>query len=303
MSKYYAVRRGKKTGIFKTWNECEAQIKGFSGAEYKSFLDLESAKKFLNEGSSRASNLQEDVLTNDSSALQVYIDGSYSRTQKKASYGCVFLNKGIIVGELSEVVTNGTEDLWNVTGEMNGAIAATEWAISQGYSSVVIYYDYEGIEKWYKGIWKTNKNATQFYKEKMLDYSNEINITFVKVKAHSGDYYNELADRLAKEAINKERNNDRHIVNTKLADSNLFFKELYKENIDEKDYGQVQFEIKEYILNDKIIGKIVKKVWKSEGYLMKELKGYNAAFNILENKIEIIFIKNNMEKIKKIIDI
>ena len=35
--KYYAVRKGKKTGIFQTWDECKLQVTGFSGAEYKRF--------------------------------------------------------------------------------------------------------------------------------------------------------------------------------------------------------------------------------------------------------------------------
>ena len=34
--KYYAVKQGVKPGIYKTWAECEAQTKGFSGAQYKS---------------------------------------------------------------------------------------------------------------------------------------------------------------------------------------------------------------------------------------------------------------------------
>ena len=32
---FYAVKAGRKTGVFTTWEECEIQVKGFSGAEYK----------------------------------------------------------------------------------------------------------------------------------------------------------------------------------------------------------------------------------------------------------------------------
>ena len=35
--KYYAVKKGKTLGIYKSWDECKAQVDGFSGAEYKSF--------------------------------------------------------------------------------------------------------------------------------------------------------------------------------------------------------------------------------------------------------------------------
>jgi ribonuclease HI len=35
--KFYVVWRGRKTGVFSTWTECEEQVKGFTGAEYKAF--------------------------------------------------------------------------------------------------------------------------------------------------------------------------------------------------------------------------------------------------------------------------
>ncbi|MEK6751634.1 MAG: ribonuclease H family protein [Chloroflexota bacterium] len=35
--KYYVVWKGRKTGIFTTWLECEKQVKGFIGAQYKAF--------------------------------------------------------------------------------------------------------------------------------------------------------------------------------------------------------------------------------------------------------------------------
>lgn len=44
--KYYVVWKGRKTGIFTTWAECEKQVKGFVGAQFKSFeseVDAEAA--------------------------------------------------------------------------------------------------------------------------------------------------------------------------------------------------------------------------------------------------------------------
>lgn len=35
--KYYVVWKGRKTGVFTTWAECEKQVKGFIGAQYKAF--------------------------------------------------------------------------------------------------------------------------------------------------------------------------------------------------------------------------------------------------------------------------
>ena len=42
--KYYVVWKGRKTGIFTSWAECEKQVKGFVGAEFKAFGLLKEAE-------------------------------------------------------------------------------------------------------------------------------------------------------------------------------------------------------------------------------------------------------------------
>ena len=66
---------------------------------------------------------------------------------------------------------------------------------------VGICFDYEGIEKWCTGAWKANKTGTIAYREFYQKACTQVNIRFVKVKGHSGDKYNDLADKLAKEAV------------------------------------------------------------------------------------------------------
>ncbi len=46
--KYYTVWKGHKRGVYKTWAECQKQIKGFEGALYKSFSSQEMASNALN---------------------------------------------------------------------------------------------------------------------------------------------------------------------------------------------------------------------------------------------------------------
>ena len=48
--KYYAVRKGTVTGIFRTWEECKKNVHGYSGAEYKSFKTLEEAEAYMKGG-------------------------------------------------------------------------------------------------------------------------------------------------------------------------------------------------------------------------------------------------------------
>lgn len=44
---YYAVARGRTVGIYNSWAECEAQVKGFSGARYKKFDSPQTAQDFI----------------------------------------------------------------------------------------------------------------------------------------------------------------------------------------------------------------------------------------------------------------
>lgn len=48
--KIYAVRKGNKTGLFYSWDECKKAVHGYSGAEYKGFLTKDEAEAFLNIG-------------------------------------------------------------------------------------------------------------------------------------------------------------------------------------------------------------------------------------------------------------
>ena len=42
--KYYVVWKGKKTGVFSSWDACKKQIDGFTGAQYKAFADKNEAE-------------------------------------------------------------------------------------------------------------------------------------------------------------------------------------------------------------------------------------------------------------------
>lgn len=45
--KVYAVRRGRQTGLFNTWAECEKQVAGFPGARFKGFTSAAEAMAWL----------------------------------------------------------------------------------------------------------------------------------------------------------------------------------------------------------------------------------------------------------------
>tara|TARA_R110002167_G_scaffold163122_1_gene359841 strand:+ start:350 stop:985 length:636 start_codon:yes stop_codon:yes gene_type:complete len=46
--KFYVVWKGKRPGVYTTWNDCKAAITGYKGAQYKSFASFDVAKKAYN---------------------------------------------------------------------------------------------------------------------------------------------------------------------------------------------------------------------------------------------------------------
>lgn len=191
MAKYYAVKQGRNPGIYSSWDECKKQVEKYKGAIYKSFTSLDEAKNFI----------KEEKIEFDG-GLIAYVDGSYNVKSKEYGFGCVLIEDQKVVKEL---YGRGNDENYasmrNVAGEILGSVCAMEYALNHGYEGVCIYYDYEGIEKWANGLWKANKAGTQEYQEKVKSYRQSLKIAFVKVLAHSGDFYNERADQLAKKAV------------------------------------------------------------------------------------------------------
>ncbi len=210
--KFYAVRKGKSTGIFFTWDECKKQVDGYSGAEYKSFKTLEEAGAYLGlqTGSSKASETKNadvpgDVAKPDSSEdtgwVEAYVDGSYYHPTKEYSFGVVILKDG---QECTYFEKDNDEELAtmrNVAGEIKGAQYAMQYALDNGIAKLRIYHDYEGIAKWCTGAWKTNKEGTKAYRAFYESIADKVQVEFVKVAGHTGVKYNEMADHLAKEAL------------------------------------------------------------------------------------------------------
>ncbi|MDD8049318.1 MAG: ribonuclease H family protein [Thomasclavelia sp.] len=192
MSKYYAIKKGRKTGIFNTWNECKSYVDGYSGAVYKSFNSKEEADNYLNQ----------IEINKDIEGLIAYVDGSYNIKTKEYGYGCVLIDDGKVVQTLSNKGNNKDyASMRNVAGEILGSLKAIEYALNNNYPGIMIYYDYEGIEKWANGSWKASKEGTKEYVSLINKYSTNIDIGFIKVLAHSGDTYNEMADQLAKKSV------------------------------------------------------------------------------------------------------
>lgn len=134
--------------------------------------------------------------------IEAYIDGSYEHASKTYGSGLVVLKDGEVIDMISNTGQNPNfVSMRNVAGEIEASMLAMKYCIDKGYKDLLIYYDYEGIEKWCSGEWKANKEGTIYYRQFCIEAMKKINISFKKVKAHSGNKYNDMADKLAKQAV------------------------------------------------------------------------------------------------------
>jgi len=193
--KYYAVRKGKTPGIYTNWDDCKIQVHGFKGAIYKSFKNLKDAENFLNPK-------DEDAKIDKNTAI-AYVDGSFKEKDMAYGSGVVYMTKNGIE-EFYERYEDSFACHRNVSGEVKASELAIQKAIEDGKEKIYIYHDYQGISSWAEGEWKANNDLTKSYKAFIENAKKKIEIHFVKVKGHSNDKYNDLADKLAKKAVGIE---------------------------------------------------------------------------------------------------
>ena len=201
--KYYAVRKGFKTGIFTTWAECQSYVHGFSNAEFKSFSSESEAKEYLNND---VASYHEESPKKDSTAILkniAYVDGSFDGYSKTYGFGgfIIYEENGKKCVRVVQGAGNNPEmsKMRNVAGEISGAMRIVEEAVCLGLEEITLYYDYAGIENWVTGVWSCNKYETYEYSRFMHESSKQIRIHFHKVAGHSGDVGNDIVDTIAKE--------------------------------------------------------------------------------------------------------
>ena len=202
--KFYAVKVGRQPGVYESWDACKAQVKGVSGAIYKSFTTKSQALDFLGgqpeqkKGSDKSLPLWPD----SPDTVYAYVDGSFDVKTMRYGSGVVLLyadqtTKTLsVMGEDPELV-----EMRNVSGEIYAAELAMRQVVEEGYHRVVIFHDYAGIRHWPLREWKANKTGTQAYRAYYESIKDQLQVLFVKVAAHTGDTYNEMADQLAKKAL------------------------------------------------------------------------------------------------------
>lgn len=209
--KFYAVKIGKTPGIYETWSECQSQINGVSGAVYKGFSTRQEALAFIDD-----TNIKSKQKVYHAEAV-AYVDGSFDENTNMFSCGVVFFYQGKEYHFSKKFDDIELAEMNNVAGEIKGAELAMQYCLDKNIHSLLIYHDYEGIAKWCTGEWKAKKRGTIAYAEFYRLASTQIDIGFVKVKGHSGNQYNDLADGLARMALGLSNIKDTYVEEKKMS--------------------------------------------------------------------------------------
>lgn len=214
--KFYAVRVGKIPGIYQTWSQAEERVKGFPGAECKSFSTEEEAIRYMSREEIKESEsvsdetsvinekIEQEIKNLQDGEVIAFVDGSHSLDadgKEKYSFGVLLITSESEDSLYKAFVDKAYMDSRNIAGEIEGVKQAILWAIESNKQRIKIFYDYEGIEKWATKEWKSKVKVSQDYSKFFDEKSKLINIEFEHVKAHSGIVYNEKVDELAKRAL------------------------------------------------------------------------------------------------------
>lgn len=155
-----------------------------------------------------------DYPVDDFSAI-AYVDASYSDNERFGAIGIVLLTSSEVI-QYSELPEN-LEDcaLTSTNHELLAAAKAIKMAKERNIKNLIIKHDNSSIGELAKSQSVSKTSMEEWYKQLVMKHREKMSITFKKVKGHSKEYFNELADRLAYKAMKAER--------VKRANTPLFF--------------------------------------------------------------------------------
>ena len=184
--KFYAIKSPNESKIVMTWAECEKLTHGVKGVLFKSFGSRAEAEAWI-------SGMEAPV----PDGIRVFVDGSFSPNFPKSGWAFVVTENDKEIARGSGITAFDAESR-NIDGEVMASFQAMRW-LDANDKSGVICHDYEGIARWAKGEWQAKSNIAKRYVAAAQPYLHRV--SFEKIEAHTGVKWNELVDKLAKEAI------------------------------------------------------------------------------------------------------
>ncbi|WP_078598543.1 viroplasmin family protein [Evansella clarkii] len=149
-TKYYTVRKGRNPGVYSSWAECESQVKGFPGAEFKSFASKWAAEDALIHGwgdsatPKRTNKSQKKDLGEvpDYIKESISVDAACSGNPGEMEYQAIDTATGETIFT-SEIYPIGTNNL----GEFLAVVDALKYLHEEG-SDMPIYTDSVSAIAW-----------------------------------------------------------------------------------------------------------------------------------------------------------
>ena len=212
--KFYAVKRGRKTGLFTVWAECAAQVKGFQGAVYKGFMTEEEARAWLGGADARTEQPHAAATTEPSAPDADYIihtDGSCLRNPGGAG-GWAAVIETTATGAVEEK-SGGDPETTNNRMELTAALMALS-AVPEG-ARVALYTDSQYLKNaftkfwlpaWKKRGWKKADGEPVLNQDLWVQLDAAFaarQVQFHWVKGHAGNPRNERCDALARAEAEK----------------------------------------------------------------------------------------------------
>ena len=213
--KFYAVKRGRKTGLFTVWAECAAQVKGFQGAVYKGFMTEEEARAWLGGVDARAEQPRAAAEMAAPSAPDadyiIHTDGSCLRNPGGAG-GWAAVIETAATGAVEEK-SGGAPETTNNRMELTAALMALS-AVPEG-ARVALYTDSQYLKNaftkfwlpaWKKRGWKKADGEPVLNQDLWVQLDAAFaarQVQFHWVKGHAGNPRNERCDVLARAEAEK----------------------------------------------------------------------------------------------------
>lgn len=157
---------------------------------------------------------KDEMLQVAKTPYQAYVDGSFM--DNRIGYGAVILHNGEEIARLSGRIKQYLESR-QIAGEFAATMRVVDWCHNNGIEAIDIFYDYKGIyvslrspdavpsqQRALHGQADTqdepddaqHARATQHYRAYMQ--KRRVQIHWHRVSSHSGNYWNDVADELAK---------------------------------------------------------------------------------------------------------
>ncbi len=204
---FYAVKVGRKPGIYKAWEECSAQVAGFVGAKYRGFTSLEDTEAFLKDDgeADKISRPNVDNLTGLRKVF-IYTDGTTIGNPGLGGYATV-----LIYGNHRKEISGGVRLTTSSRMELMAALVGLGRLKIK--CSVTLYSDSKYLADSIQLGWAENWRAHGWRKKdgnvianidlwkQLLQQCDKHDVTVEWIAGHEGNRENERCDELARQAL------------------------------------------------------------------------------------------------------